>query len=62
MINRQIERRAGNLSAMFVDFKAAFDSVDKKDNEIEAMKERRVNNKEGRVNNKSGIGAKRNKE
>lgn len=42
LINRQIERRAGNLSAMFVDFKAAFDSVDKKDNEIEAMRERRV--------------------
>lgn len=42
LINRQIERRTGNLSAMFVDFKTAFDSVDKKDNEIEAMRERRV--------------------
>jgi len=30
LINRQIRKKKGNITAMFVDLKAAFDSVDRK--------------------------------
>lgn len=48
IINWQIGRKAGKLTAVFIDLKAAFDSVDKKVL-IEAMRERGV--REGLVRN-----------
>jgi len=41
LINRQIEKKGGKLMAMFVDLRAAFDSVNR-DSLVDAMRERGV--------------------